>query len=136
MTLALEIPVDDRYVGLARHLAAQAARRSELSEDRIDDVRVAVSEVVASAFASERTAGVTEPIRIEIGIGDRFAVAVLDRGAGIDRSMLEGPMAGADEPGLGLLITQALVDEFIIEDREGGGSRVVIGLSAEPPDGA
>src|SRR5437899_1895434 len=84
------------------NLAAQAARRADLSEERIDDVRVAVSELVANAFAAQRRAGVPDPVRIEIGISDRFEVAVLDRGEGVGMEELDAPGSDPDEPTLGL----------------------------------
>ena len=132
MTVALEIPTDDRFVGLVRHLAAQAARRAELSEEQIDDVRVAVSEVVANAFAAQRRAGAADPVRVEIGIDHEIRVAVLDRGDGVDMAVLDLPGTEPDEPTLGLLITRALVDDLRIERRQGGGSEVCLIVTREP----
>ena len=130
MSLALEVPVEDRFVGLVRHLAAQAARRAELSEERVDDVKVAVTEIVSNAFEAQRRAGSGDPVRVEIAIDSGFEVAVLDRGPGVDPAIVTGAVPGPAE-GLGLIITRSLVDAIDAEARPGGGSRVVLRMARD-----
>jgi anti-sigma regulatory factor (Ser/Thr protein kinase) len=129
VTLALEIPVEERFVSLVRHVAAQAGRRAELSEDQIEDMRVAVTEVVSCALAAQRQAGQASPIRVEIAIGDPLKVVVLDRGGGTDPESI-GTLL--DDHNLGLVIARTLVDRLEVEPRPGGGSRVVLAMAGRP----
>lgn len=122
MILALEIPLDDRFVGLARHLAAQAARRADFSEDQVDDVRVVASEVVSSAMDDHRRAGATKSVRMEIEIGDPFELVVYECGEHVDLAAAERSF---DDAGLGLAIAHALVDDMRVEESN-GGSRIVV----------
>ena len=132
MSLAVEIPVDDRFVGLVRHLAAQAARRAELSEDRVDDVKLAVTELVSNALEAQRRLGVATPVRVEIRIADPFEVRVLDRGDGLELPLRRGSLKSPQQGGLGLMITQALVDGLVVSRRDGGGSAVAVSMSRHP----
>src|SRR5437867_1529259 len=124
--LSLELPVDDRYVGLVRHVAAQAARRAALGEERIDDVKVAVTEVVSYAMAAHRRADVDSPVVVEMVIDGSFTVKVSDRAGDLTTEEVDSPSSFSDDARLGLAITKALVDELLIEARAGGGSVVTV----------
>src|SRR2546423_15522946 len=128
MTLILQFPVHERFAGLARHLAEQAAWHAGMGTSQVDDIKLAVTEVVSNAVESQRRTQQAAPVRVEIDVGDRFEVKVSDRGDGLDlnairRSPKLQPRS-RDEGGLGLLITQALVDDLRVEPRDGGGSTV------------
>ena len=120
--------MDKRYVGLVRHVAAQAARRAELSEERVDDVKLAVTELVSNAIEAHNRAGETSLVRVEIVIDNPFEVRVLDRGEGLDEDALRRSSM-VDEGGLGLMITQALVDQLRVEPRQGGGSEITVSMA-------
>jgi anti-sigma regulatory factor (Ser/Thr protein kinase) len=129
--LSLELPVDDRYVGLVRHVAAQAARRAALGEERIDDVKVAVTEVVSYAMAAHRRAELDAPVVVEMEIDGAFTVRVSDRAGDLTIDEVDSPASFHDDSRLGLAITKALVDDLRIEVREGGGSVVTVVVSQE-----
>jgi serine/threonine-protein kinase RsbW len=129
VSLILEIPVEERFVGLARHVAGQAARRVDLSDDQVEDVKVAVTELVSHAVDAQRKAGEESPIRVEIMIADPFEVTVVHAGAALDLTEGEEPW---DEDGLGLMIARALVDSMGIEPLAGGGCRLMLSVTRQP----
>jgi anti-sigma regulatory factor (Ser/Thr protein kinase) len=129
--LSLELPIDDRYVGLVRHVAAQAARRAALGEERIDDVKVAVTEVVSYAMAAHRRADLESPVLVEMEIGGAFRLRVSDRAGGLTLDEVDSPASFTDDSRLGLAITKALVDDLLIEPRDGGGSIVTMVVTQE-----
>ena len=53
----LEIPAKSVYVGVVRLALASLARDLELDEDRIEDLRMAVSEACANAVMNNETSG-------------------------------------------------------------------------------
>ena len=46
----LEMPAKPKYVGLARLLAGSVARRMSFSEENIDDLKLAISEMCTNAI--------------------------------------------------------------------------------------
>ena len=62
--VSLTIPADPACVGTARYFAATIARHSGLSEELIDDFRLAVSEGCAGAIEE----GVTGSIRVALSL--------------------------------------------------------------------
>src|SRR2546423_11200431 len=128
MTLILQFPVHERFAGLVRHLAEQAAWRAGMGTSQVDDIKLAVTEVVSNAVESQRRTEQAAPLRVEIDVDPRFEVKVSDRGDGLDlndvRHSPKLQRRSRYEGGLGLLITQALVDDLRVEPRHGGGSTV------------
>ncbi len=113
----------------ARRLARSAAA-PHMEDSQIGNLDLAVTEIVSNALAAHRRIGSDAVVRIEIAIGDRFEVFVSDRGEGLDPDSLAEDST-ADDPGLGLLITRALVDDLWVDARSGGGSTVAIAVARE-----
>jgi anti-sigma regulatory factor (Ser/Thr protein kinase) len=128
--LALEIPPLDEFVGLTRHLVGQAASHAEIGDDRVDDARLCVSEIVSNALDAQRRVASDEPVRVEIDIGPGLSVTVLDRGDGcsLDAASIPSVASNSDEH-LGLLIMTALADRVTIAPRFGGGTMVTFEMS-------
>ena len=63
-TVSLTIPADPACVGTVRYFAATIARHAGLSEELIDDLRLAVSEACAEAIEE----GVTGSIRVDLSL--------------------------------------------------------------------
>lgn len=124
----LEIPARVEYLALARQVvAAAAAVEPRFRDERIDDLRLAVSEATTNAIESHADLSSEERILIRCNLDDeRIEVEVLDQGGGFDPAAVEGapdPAASdrlAWEHGLGLPLMRTLADETEIQPTPGG----------------
>jgi serine/threonine-protein kinase RsbW len=126
----LEVPALPAFVGVARSVvAAVASSLDGLDEDRLEDLRVAVSEAVTNAVESHRRDAVDEFVIVTCNRdGHELHVVIEDRGSGIDVSDVPaapGPDAppNASEAAWGVQLIQALVDDVSFE-QSGSGTRV------------
>lgn len=78
----LRVPPDVQYVGLARLVVTTAARQAGMTNDRIEDLKIAVSEATANAIAAHQRAGDDEAVSLVFGTTgtDQFAVTIADAG--------------------------------------------------------
>jgi serine/threonine-protein kinase RsbW len=157
----LEIPARAEYVGLVRlFVASLASSRSLLDEERIDNLKLAVSEACTNAIEAYRDpTGQRVRIRWREG-GDRLEVGVEDSGPGFDlrrvpRTPRSRPAArrepGSGQPaqvrparkpaalpaerGLGLRLIRSLVDEVTFHPSE-QGTAVRLVMRCDPPGGS
>ena len=124
----LEVPARSVYVGVVRLALATLARQAGLDEDRVDDLRIAVSEACANAVFSGEENGTSIAVtwREE---DDKVVVEVVDAGAA------GSPAAGADGADtdrldMSVALMRSLVDECTFERRPEGGitTRLVLSL--------
>lgn len=80
----LEIPPAAEFVRVARLVALAAARRAGVTEDLLDDVRLAVGEATARAVLRHGSLGLTDPVRLVLTDHPDFDVTVEDRGGAAD----------------------------------------------------
>jgi len=129
--VVLEIPARVEYLVLARQVvAAAAAVEPRLRDERIDDLRIAVSEATTNAI--EAHADLSGPstkdrILIRCNLDDeRIEVSVFDQAGGFDPDEIAAaPEAGAPdrlerERGLGLPLIRTLADESDVISTDGG----------------
>jgi anti-sigma regulatory factor (Ser/Thr protein kinase) len=117
--IELEIPARAEFVALARLVvSALASSDSNLADERIDDLKLAVSEACTNAIEAHDAAGSTERVLVRCTAGeDTLEVCVEDRGHGFDPAQLPDhpPVTDPDrlkfERGLGIPLIRALVDE-------------------------
>lgn len=109
----LHLPPDVVHVGLARLVVTQAARTCGLPPDRIEDLRIAVSEAVTNAILAHQQAGSVKMVVVAFGAVDdgRFEVSISDAGPGFEpmADPLEG-RAWDIEGGLGITLIRGLAD--------------------------
>jgi serine/threonine-protein kinase RsbW len=128
----LEIPARAEFVALARLLvSAMASSDTLLPDDRIDDLKIAVSEACTNAIEAYGVDSV-ERVLVRCHAHDnRLEVDVEDRADGFDPSALPDhpPVTDPDrlkfERGLGIPLIRALVDEVEFSS-SGGGTAVRI----------
>lgn len=139
------------HVRTARLVAVAVARRAGVSEDVLDEVRLAVGEACSRAVALHQYHKRTELIELEMTDDQRFTVRVLDRapgGVGPHADPLSDPTAlvAPTEPGLaesglvesaepfaeesvaagmGLALLTGLVDDLQVAARPDGDGTVV-----------
>ena len=124
----LQIPARPEFVGLVRLLVATlASSRRELAEDRVDDLRLAVSEATTNAVESYRKPSADNAVTIRWqDRSDRLELSVCDRGRGFDPDGLPAhpPVTDAErlnfERGLGVPLIRTMVDEALFDSTEEG----------------
>jgi serine/threonine-protein kinase RsbW len=141
--VVLEIPARKEYVTLARQVVAAAAGiESAVRDERIDDLRLAVSEATTNAIEAHADLSRDERVVIRCDLAeDRIEVEVLDHGAGFVLADLE-EVPDSDDPrrlrhehGLGIPLIRDLVDQVEITSSAGGTTvRLVVfhGPGADP----
>jgi serine/threonine-protein kinase RsbW len=119
--MQLSLPRDARFVGLMRHVSASILDEFQAPDDRSHEFQVALSEACANAV---QYAEGTHDYTVKLALADdRCEVEVIDLGPGFD------PAGGGDGPALdaesgrGLLLMQALSDDFEFE-RVDDGTRI------------
>lgn len=124
----LEIPAKTEYLSLARQVvAAAAAVEPTFRVERIDDLRIAVSEATTNAIRANIDLNRDERIKINCNLGDdRIEVEVVDSGAGFDPTTVRSAPEATHpdrlewESGLGLPLMRELADETEIRSGSGG----------------
>lgn len=137
----LRVPAKSDYVALVRVvLAAAAAIDPDSRSDRVEDLRVAVSEAVTNAVEAHKAAGTDSHIEVHCFTeGNNVEVTVRDRGPGFDPDSVpvvpdaDSPERMFFENGLGIPLMKRLVDKTDIET-SGDGTlvRLVIDTSTSP----
>ena len=121
----IEIPSRSVYVGVVRLALASLARAAGLTEEVVDDLKIAVSEACANAVLSHEDAGADAPVTVTwMEEPDRVVVEVGDRGSVYDAV---APGQQYDSQGfsgralMSFALLQSLVDECDLRPRDGGG---------------
>ncbi len=140
--IELEIPARAEFVALARLVvSAVATADSDLAEEQIDDLKLAVSEACTNAIEAHDAADSTERVVVRCSVDPRgVEVRVLDRGGGFDPKSLPDHPPVTDpnrlkfERGLGIPLIRALVDSVEFSSSpEGTEVRLVMNVG---PDGS
>lgn len=111
----LHLPRNVAYVGLARLIVATAARLAGLAGDRLEDLKIAVSESTTHAVtAAKRDA---EPLVLVFGPHDgAFEVHMLSAAPARRDPAVEALRGWPDEGGLGLTLVEELADAVLFPD--------------------
>ncbi len=142
LVLQLDVPSRPEFIAVVRLVVASlASDRRALADERIDDLKLAVSEACTNAIEANRSANPAAPVHVEVWEApDRMEVTVKDNGPGFDPARLEHPPAVTDpqrlqfERGLGIPLIRMLVDsaEFSGTDQ---GTVVRMTLFGGPANG-
>ncbi|MGH8910753.1 MAG: ATP-binding protein [Egibacteraceae bacterium] len=117
----LQLPADTQYVGLARLVVTVAARNAGMAEERVEDLKIAVSEATTNAINAHHRYERNSPVVLQFGpSGDGwFEVTVVDAGPGFDPM---SPLQERDwtlEGGYGVMLIEGLADEVSFIRDEG-----------------
>jgi len=125
----LEMPAKAKYVGLARLLVGSIARRMRFTEESIDDLKIAISEMCTNAIvhAQNGTEGKL-PIFVRYLAGDgSLTVEVRDQGPGFDPELVLGhERKDLLSKGFGIPLIKSLVDVFECDSHPKSGTVVSI----------
>lgn len=121
----MSIPAGTAYVGIIRLAVASLARSAGFDEERVDDIRIAVSEACTNAVLAHEEAGSNDPITVAWEeAADRIVVQVRDRvgtpaGNGVSPQDSQG---FSSRIVMSVALLQEMADELAIETGEAGGT--------------
>ena len=126
--IELEIPARAEFVALARLVvSALASTDAGLPDDRVDDLKIAVSEACTNAIEAHDAMATHERVVVRCRADDRrLEVEIEDRGGGFDpgglpdRPPLADPGRLKFDRGLGIPLIRTLVDEVEFSPAVGG----------------
>lgn len=123
-SVRLEIPPQSAYVAIARLAITSLGRAAGLDEERLDDLKIAISESCANAVLSVQEAGVDAPIEISFTAGAESLEVLVSHSGPIGDGH---PAAEADSQGfstqavMSMALLRSLVDELDLQPRPDGG---------------
>ena len=111
----VRLPPDVAYVSLARLLVTVAARQAGMLDERVEDLKIAVSEATTTAINVHRRSDEPRPVRLAFGPSGAgyFVVRVADAGPGVL------PGSDEEESGLGVTLIRGLADDVAFQHDEG-----------------
>ena len=126
--VVLTIPALMEYVSLVRVVVVGAAQiHPEIKSDRVEDLRVAVSEATTNAIRAHERTGTTDQISVTCNVAeDQIEVVIRDQGTGFDPDALphlpepDSPERLLHESGMGLRLMRMLADETEIYPSSSG----------------
>lgn len=152
-TVTLRLSPQRAHVRTARLVAVAMARRSGVSEQVLDEIRLAVGEACARAVQLHERHGVGDLVVLTMTDDSRFEVVVQDQaplkpiadasGGGLDGTVIPSQRQATqdwEEPldaGLGLALLNALVDDITVDSSPlGTGTTVRMSwaIDTPPPD--
>ena len=142
LVLELDVPSSPEYIAIVRLVVASVAgSRRALADERVDDLKLAVSEACTNAIEANRAVRPAAPVHVEVWESpDRLEVCIDDCGPGFDPDKLAFPPPITDperlnfERGLGIPLIRTLVDKAAFVRKESGTS-VRMTFFGGPSDG-
>lgn len=132
LVIELEIPALPEFVGIARMaVAALAGVRPGLAYDRVDDLRIVVSEACTSAVEAFGTNGSAPAGRVQVRCldeDDRLEVHITGPAGAFDEDIDPGSGYGHE---FRISLMEALVDEAVVRASP-AGSELRLVLHREP----
>ncbi len=140
-SFALEVPPHADQVRTARLFASAVARHFGADEDRVEDLKVAISEATTNSINAHRKADVTDPVRIAAASEDEgVRFSVIDAGPGFSTEDMQDmrsertPAHGLFEGSLGLTLIRTLFPGVEISQNADRGMTVTFVLETQPAE--
>lgn len=142
LVLEMDIPSSPEYIAIVRLVVASvASARRALADERVDDLKLAVSEACTNAIEANRSLDPALAVHVEVWESpDRLEVCIEDSGPGFDPDNVVSPPPFTDpkrldfERGLGIPLIRALVDNAAFV-RKHSGTLVRMTVFGGPLDG-
>lgn len=117
-TVRLAFSPAPQYVRTARLVGVAVARRAGVSEDLLDEVRLAIGEACGRAVARHRRHGITDLVRVEMSDDGPYTVRVIDACAVEEAA--EDPDADEDTDRMHAALLAAIAGDLAIIPHESG----------------
>ena len=129
--MEIKIPSLSRNECLARNMVALFAVELNPSLEKLSDIKTAVSEAVTNCIVHGYPDEVGEIEILVMNDNGVLHIEVMDRGVGItDIEKAKQPFfttkTSEDRSGMGFTVMETFMDSLDVENREGGGLRVVM----------
>lgn len=129
MQAELQVPADVAYVGLARLVVTTAARQAGMGDERIQDLKIAVSEATAQAIAAHRRRSPGGPVILRFGpVDDAFEVRIAGAGPAFVEKEATAEAADDLDEGLGVALVRNFADSVDVVESDGDHSDVRFAL--------
>jgi serine/threonine-protein kinase RsbW len=117
----LQLPADTQYVGLARLVVTAVARQAGMADERVEDLKIAVSEATTNAIKAHQRYDEKGPVLLQFGRTNNgsFEVTIIDAGPGFDPSPPTYERDWTLEGGLGVMLIRELADDVTFMRGEG-----------------
>ena len=127
--LELAFPPRPEFVSTARHTVAALARLHELSDEVVEDIKLAVSEACTSAVVAGTKDGSPTPVRVAAFVdGSSMVIEVQEAGEiGADIGDEDAEIQtdeGPFQPALSMPVLQGLVEHVEVVRKDNGRSAV------------
>lgn len=124
----IEIPPTFDHLAMVRSVLSHALSAERvLKDERIHDLRLAVSEATTNAIEAHADVNSDESVKVRVSVDDdAVRVVITDKGAGFDPAKLKPHPPVTDperlefERGLGVTLMKRLTDECIIDSGSKG----------------
>jgi serine/threonine-protein kinase RsbW len=134
--IELRLPPDAAFVGLARLVVITAARKAGMAGERVEDLKIAVSEAATNAIRVRTRGGKDDPVVIRFGrTGQSFAVTVADADPEAARGARDRDRPPGMDSGLGLQLIEGLADAVAYERARGVDLRMSFSVAAIEDNG-
>ncbi len=111
--VALEIPAKPDYVGVVRLAVASLARKAGMDEERVDDLKIAVSEACTNIVIEAEEAGRDDPIRVSVqGTPTTMTVEIADAVPVPTEDDLEDSQGFSTRRAMSAALLASLVDTY------------------------
>jgi serine/threonine-protein kinase RsbW len=133
--LVLEVVPEAEHVRTARLFAASAARHFSVDEERVEDLKVAISEACTNSFRAHESARLSDAVVIVAAPAeDGVRFSVIDAGEGFEPRAADEPdytpPTGIFEGSLGLALIRTLFPDVEITRNAERGMTVSFVVSA------
>lgn len=134
-TVELEIPPGSAYVAVVRLAMSSLARAAGLSDDAVEDLKMALSEACANAVLANEERAPSEPVGVRwTEDPDRIVIQVADRGSVESASeTLEDSQGFSSRYAMSVALLRTLVERCTFEPREGGGMTTTLVVPRPSP---
>lgn len=132
------IPSELGYEKIPMAAASTVAQRMGFSQDRVEDLKTAISEAVTNAIEHGNQSNIGVRVLVELTIQDNsLTLNVIDQGQKPIPTIVDVGEEIDDRPGyprgLGMFLIKRLVDEMVVSARPGRNEvRMVIHLEPKP----
>ena len=130
-TVEIDIPPRSPYVGVVRLAVAALARAGGVDEEKVEDLRIAVSEACANAVLAHEEQGSDEPVSVRwVEADGSIVIEVADRGATAEPAGDEADTQGfSTRAVMSFALLKSLVDTCDLSPRDGGGTITRLSIS-------
>lgn len=119
--IEIRIPARPEYVGVVRLALAALARGASLDEEKLDELKIAVSEACTNSVMAQGEAGEESPVRVSWQIdGDTVTIEIVSAAAPSASERMEDTQGISTRVRMSEDLLRSLVDDYSVSDGDDG----------------